>query len=74
VSFFFWHVTPNLPNMSAPTSSYAITGIVVKYSSAQKLSHPAKYAFDKVNFMYIYSELGHLQDKMYLFYNNNKNA
>jgi len=43
------------------------------YSSAQKLSHLAKYAFDKVKFTYIYSELGHLQDKMHLFSNNNNN-
>jgi len=43
------------------------------YTSAQKLSHLAKYVFDKVKFMYIYSELGLLQDEMYLFNNNNKN-
>jgi len=44
------------------------------YTSAQKLFHPAKYAFDKVKFMYIYSELGHLHDKKHLFNNNNNNA
>jgi hypothetical protein len=32
-------------------------GATVKYTTAQKLSPLAKYAFDKVNFMYIYSEL-----------------
>ena len=55
VSFFVWRVTPNLPNMGGPTSSYAIPRITVMYISAQKLSHPDKYVFDKVNFMHIYS-------------------
>jgi len=43
------------------------------YTSAQKLSHPAKHTFEKVKFIYIWSELGHLQNKMYLFHNNINN-
>jgi hypothetical protein len=74
VSFFVWHVTPNLTNMGGPTSSHVIAGIAVMYTNAQKLSRPVKYVFDKVKFMDILSELGHLQDKMYLFYHNNDDA